>query len=432
MPTERTAANIRSSDPGQSNRRRLVAPGIAFLSTTTLALGACDSSSESPGTVRSDSAGIPIATALAPLWAPGEGWTVSDEPLIEIGAVDGPPEYLLDWVVGAVRLSNGDVVIGERMSGELRRFDRNGTFVWRAAGQGEGPGEHRTLMFVSKLPGDSVVTFDTRLDRLQVFGPDGKVTRTVRIESPWSGFIAGSAIGLSKRDLVMTFLDYTEEMPVGVVRWPGVRIATYSLDAGTVRDLMAVQGGEQHVAEEGTDIVRTGYEFGKGPRYAAMRGRLAVVDTESFSIRSVSPDDGTTTAVLRRDDPVQEVTSEHVDAYLESMVRRNIEYNGYSREEAESYLPLWRKDPMASTLPVLESIRLDAAGNLWVEPYSLPGTAVPPFEVYAADGTWLGTVVMPPRLKLGIAKMEIGDDYVLGVWRGEQGVEYVRMYGLEK
>ena len=405
---------------------------MALLSATTLALGACDSSPESPGTVRSDSAGIPIATALSPQWGPGEGWTVSDEPLLEIGAVSGPAEYLLDWVVGAVRLSGGDVVIGERMSGELRRFDRNGTFVWRAAGQGEGPGEHRTLMFVGKLPGDSVVTFDTRLDRLQVFGPDGKVARTMRIESPWSGFTAGSAVGLSERDLVMTFFDYTGEMPVGVVRWPGVRIATYSLDDGTVRELMAVPGGEQHVAEEGTDIVRTGYEFGKGPRYAAKRGRLAVVDTESFSIRSVSVDDGTTAAILRRDDPVQEVTSEHVDAYLESMVRRNIEYNGYSREEAESYLPLWRKDPMASTLPVLESIRLDAAGNLWVEPYSLPGTAVPPFEVYAADGTWLGTVVMPPGLKLGISKLEIGNDYVLGVWRGEQGVEYVRMYGLEK
>ena len=27
---------------------------------------------------------------------------------------------------------------------------------------------------------------------------------------------------------------------------------------------------------------------------------------------------------------------------------------------------------------------------------------------------------------------EIGDDYVLGVWSGDQGVEYVRMYKLVK
>ena len=27
---------------------------------------------------------------------------------------------------------------------------------------------------------------------------------------------------------------------------------------------------------------------------------------------------------------------------------------------------------------------------------------------------------------------EIGDDYVLGVWRDDVGVEYVRLYALEK
>ncbi|MDE2796852.1 MAG: hypothetical protein OXL34_18700 [Gemmatimonadota bacterium] len=382
---------------------------------------------------RSDSAGIPISTALAPLWGPGEGWTVEDEPLVRIGNIGGPPEYLLDWVVGAVRLSRGDIVVGEMMSGELRRFDRDGTFVWRAAGRGEGPGEHLELSFLGSLPGDSVVTFDHRNNRLQVFGPDGGVSRTVPMESPWPGFRATDVIGLSERHLVMTFSDYRGEMPVGVVRWPGVGIATYSLDDGSMRELMAVPGGEQHIQRYSSGQVGyTAYEFGKGPRWAVMPGRLAVVDTEFFSIRSVSLDDGSTTAILRRNDPVLEVTSEHVDAFLESMVRRNIEYGGYSREEAEASIPSWRELPMAPTLPVLESIRLDAAGNLWVEPYSPPGTPVPPFDVYSADGAWLGTVAMPPRLELGIVGLEIGEDYVLGVWHGEQDVEQVRMYRLRK
>ena len=123
-----------------------------------------------------------------------------------------------------------------------------------------------------------------------------------------------------------------------------------------------------------------------------------------------------------------------MEAYVEQMAAQNIAYNGYSREQAEASKPGWRKRPMASTLPVLESIRLDAAGNLLVEPYSLPGAAVPPFEVYAPDGTWLGTVATPPGLGGLVASggLEIGEDYVLGVRRGEQGVEYVRMYALEK
>lgn len=409
------------------------AAGRWLTSCLLLALASCESSPESPGMERSDSAGIPIATALAPLWSPGEGWAVGGEPLVQIGVIGGPPEYLLDWVVGAVRLSKGDIVVGEMMSGELRRFDRDGTFVWRAAGRGEGPGEHLELSFLGSLPGDSVVTFDRGLDRLQVFGPDGGVSRTVPMKSSWSGFTARDVIGLSERNLVVTFSDYRGEMPVGVVRWPGVRIATWSLDDGSVRELTAVPGGEQHIRRlSGGRVLYTGYEFGKGPRWTVMSGHLAVVDTEVFSIRSVSVEDGSTTAILRRNDPVQEVTSEHVDAYIESMVRRNIEYGGYSREAAEASLPAWRELPMAPTLPILESIHLDAAGNLWVERYSLPGTPVPPFEVYSADGTWLGRVAMPSRLTLGIAGLEIGEDYVLGVWRGEQDVEQVRMYRLRK
>ena len=164
-------------------------------------------------------------------------------------------------------------------------------------------------------------------------------------------------------------------------------------------------------------------------------GRLAFVDTEAFSVRSISLDDGSPTRILRRDEPVQEVTGEHVEAYVDWMADRNITYGGYSREQAEASKPRWRNRPRAATLPVLQSIRLDAAGNLWVEPYSLPGAEVPPFEVYDSDGNWLGSVAMPPGLSLVDRPrigFEIGDDYVLGVWFDELGVQYVRLYGLEK
>ncbi|MDE2975709.1 MAG: hypothetical protein OXU64_13470 [Gemmatimonadota bacterium] len=403
------------------------------LAALPVALAACDPAPGSPLTTRFDSAGIPVTTALAPLWEPGEGWTVGDEPLLDIGAVSEPAEYLLDDVTGVARLSDGGVVVGERTSGELRRYDRGGAFVWRTGGLGEGPGEHQRLRFLDRLAGDSVVTYDIALDRIQVFGPDGRVARTKRIESPWSGLTARGVVGVSDRRLVLTFSDYRDS-PVGVVRWPGVRIATWSLDDGTVRELASVPGAEQHVERGEEWVAYTGYEFGKGPRWTIMPGRLAIVDTESFSVRSVSLDDGTTTAILRRDAPVREVTSEHVEAFVEWMAHRNVAYGGYSEEQAEASKPGWRKHPMATTLPVLESILLDAAGNLWVEPYATHGAAVPPPEVYAPDGTWLGAVALPSG-RAGLSAnggLEIGDDYVLGVWRGEQGVEYVRMYALEK
>ena len=55
---------------------------------------------------------------------------------------------------------------------------------------------------------------------------------------------------------------------------------------------------------------------------------------------------------------------------------------------------------------------------------------------YTPGGEWLGTVAVPSGLQqenVGLpVSFEIGDDYILGVWRDDIGVEYVRMYGLMK
>ena len=57
----------------------------------------------------------------------------------------------------------------------------------------------------------------------------------------------------------------------------------------------------------------------------------------------------------------------------------------------------------------------------------------PPFEIHAPDGTWLGSVALPPGLERGFIQyqapyMEIGTEYVLGVWRDELDVQYVRLH----
>ena len=395
-------------------------------------------------TAQTDSAGVPITTARAPLWGPGEGWTVSDEPLVRIGALAGAPEQQLNGVVGTVRLSGGDIVIGEWTTGELRRYGGDGNLVWRAAGEGEGPGEHAFLAFVGRLPGDSLVTFDQSLLRAQVFAPGGEAVRTMRVEWPGSGFGPGDVIGISERHLVLTFADQRGEAPPpGVARWPGIAIMALSLDDGSMRTLMDVPGREVYMFREGGRVGNYIYRFGKGPRYTVSGGRLALADTERFSVRSIALDDLSATWLLRREEPAREVTSEDVEAVVEVSISMIRGVEGMPAGAIEGLSRSMHESPTASTLPALQSLHFDAAGNLWVEPYSLPGTDLPPFQVYSPEGAWLGTIAMPPGLsleppsglQLGIglkAGFEIGDDYILGVWRDELDVEYVRMYALEK
>ena len=137
-----------------------------------------------------DSAGIPITTtALTPVWNPGDEWTISEEPVVQIGRVDGPCRIPAGERVARGAPEQRDIVLGDWSNNVLRRYDGNGVFVWEASRQGEGPGEHLYLLWVGALASDSIVTWDGDLRRVQIFGPDGVVGRTLRVEAPWSDFV---------------------------------------------------------------------------------------------------------------------------------------------------------------------------------------------------------------------------------------------------
>ncbi|WP_425153650.1 hypothetical protein [Candidatus Palauibacter sp.] len=221
------------------------------------------------------------------------------------------------------------------------------------------------------------------------------------------------------------------------MRWPGIRIGTLDLSDGTIHAVSDFPGQEGVIRRSGESVAHIGYDFGKGPQFAVAPGTLAAVDTEAFHVRSISLEDGETTRILRRDIAPPPVTSAHVDAEIEEYVETNVLYGGVSREQAEEMGRGRREVPRAPTLPILRSIRLDEAGNLWVEPFFGAGIDVGPFEVFAADGTWLGSISVPAGLERGFIPdfapgLEIGDDYLLGVWSDAQGVEYVRLYSLDK
>ncbi len=423
--------------------RESIAAGLAAVAIFVAAAG-CDSATLPVHTIHTDSAGIPVATAVEPLWGPGEGWIVEPEPLLEIGTVTGAPEYLFTDVVAAVRLSTGYIVVAERAASELRSYDAAGNFQWRAGRDGEGPGEFRSLDFVGTTAGDSLVTYDGALLRAQLFDPQGRLARTYRVaisegEATGRGTSADKAVGVVDGLLVVRFIDYGERIPNGVVRWPPERLASLDLVDGAVGSLIVLPGGEAYVEarEEGRYSHET-YVFSKGPEYGAARGRLAVIDTEAWSVRLISPRDGATTAVFRREVAPREATNALFEVHVDGIVE--IVFPDPDQVEPERIAGLqrmWRGRLRAPDLPVLRAVHVDETGHLWLQPYYVAGAEPPPLEVLAPDGAWLGSVSLPPGLVRAFIQyqapyMEIGDDYVLGVWADELDVQYVRMYRISK
>jgi hypothetical protein len=77
-------------------------------------------------------------------------------------------------------------------------------------------------------------------------------------------------------------------------------------------------------------------------------------------------------------------------------------------------------------LPAYGALRIDPAQRLWVQDYPIPGEKQPRWKVFNADGALLGTVLTPADVEV----LEIGTDYLLGWWRDDLDVEYLRMYAL--
>lgn len=280
-----------------------VSAGLAAL---LLTLPACDTQPTPAGTLRSDSAGVPVATAATPLWGPGEGWTVAPEPEVEIGSVGGLSEYQFADVVAAVRLGTGDIVVADRSASELRSYDADGTFQWRVGREGEGPGEFLSLDFLGRMAGDSLVAYDGRLLRVQVFDPGGAVVRTLPALAPELTTTAGSApdkaVGVLDGRFIVRFIDLGVGTPSGIVRWPNERLVALDLASGAATSILLVPGHEAEVEWRAEDhYVHGSYVFGRGPEYWAAAGRLALIDTEAHAVRIVSPADGSLLSIVQRD-----------------------------------------------------------------------------------------------------------------------------------
>jgi hypothetical protein len=172
--------------------------------------------------------------------------------------------------------------------------------------------------------------------------------------------------------------------------------------------------------------------FGKTTHLAASGDYIHVAPTDEFSIQ-VRDIDGTLQRVVRRIETPREVTSDNVDEYVE---RRGeaLDLPDDRRTEFEQTL---RQLRVAETLPAFRWMVADSEGNLWVEEWEGVGFEQGRFSVFRSDGAWLGRIDLPtglPESRGGLFQpwIDIGPDYLLGVWTDDYGVEQVRLYRIEK
>ena len=141
---------------------------------------------QDPGATIRDSAGIEIVESHAPVWGPGDFWTVDPEPEFVLGGLgeSGDSAHLIWQVRGAKPLSDGRIAMltpgGDRKV--LVYEPTTGRLSAAFARSGRGPGEFFHPVGMQVLPGDTIAVWDFMFGPVYYFDPSGRIVRERRID----------------------------------------------------------------------------------------------------------------------------------------------------------------------------------------------------------------------------------------------------------
>lgn len=378
-----------------------------------LATGACTEGRHSANPFTTvDSAGIVLAHSDMPRWGK---WLVSERKL-EFGEATGPDHLLFDRISGITRLGDGSLAVGNRGTSTIRIFTDSGDLLGEFGGRGEGPGEFTLLRGVSRCRSGIITAFDYNYRQVQ-FDHQGAVLGSAVIRFP------DERLGIYE-------LACDNQGRVFGTGWGDAGLLTHPV--GNYRARGGLYGGEGAVGpftRLGTtyvaDRVRIPdgehpHPFGRTTVLAAFEDGFAMgtADTYAFAVHSTA---GDTTMIVRWRGPSRALEDHHVAQYLDWRLAGAdaAEHARIRREVTEIEMP--------DSLPAYGVIHADPDGVIWIGEFGSAWHPRSRWWGFLPSGEWAWEVELEP----GFSVSEFGTDEVLGVARGEYGVEAVRGYRLD-
>lgn len=377
-----------------------------------------------------DSAGVRIVENSQPQFSGVKAWRVEPRPLLDIGGVGGDSLYELNLVMGVLRLRDGRIVVANQGSNTLRFFDASGRFVGHGGRKGQGPGEFQQILGMWRLAGDTLAVGD--LGEVEYFTAAGKHVRRGASRSTGDTYIYPGAFFPSGDYVGLDWNDFDRNAPPSneVSTLPLVRVSAQGKPNDTLGHFPARVGSpmvQVHFAAQGYLAIvgrSTWYSFGQ--RYDLLR---------------LGPE-GRVDMSVRRDFAALPVTESIKEEFRQFVLKGTGEdgrpWPAAARPRLEASLARAR---YAEKLPVTSTLRGDADGNLWVRSYDYREAfrqsgpvrvltiRVPSrWDVFNQQGAWVCTVELPSSF----TPLDIGGDYVAGLWRDDDDVEHVRVYRLLK
>jgi hypothetical protein len=370
--------------------------------------------------VARDSAGIRIVeTVLDP--AELTEWTVSEQPVLEVGVVEGDSVYQFFRVSGVIRLADGRLAVANGGTNELRLYSSRGQYIRTVGGSGDGPGEYRGMRSIWLLPDGSVLVEDGLNARLTVYTSELELvgSRPIRALAP---FVTPPPLGRFSDGRWVVTAARTVGQPPEPVQFVGL-LVTYTGDAGsvdTIAELPVMPGYFERCGPEQRAICRLHAPFALARQVAQSGDSIFAGNGADFSIQVIDAR-GDLTSLWRVHTPARRVSAADIDQDRQSILQRartDAQRRGIERT--------YQTVPIPEIMPAYSKFVVDQAGNLWVQEYRAAQDQVSKYLVFSSQGAIKARVTVPGDLNVH----QIGDDYILGVRTDEADVEYIRLYRL--
>jgi len=376
-------------------------------------------------TVR-DSAGIEIVENSSPKWKDGTGWRLGYTPEVDIGVLEGADAYQLFQVRDTKRLSDGRIVVANGGTSELRFYDSDGTYLASSGREGGGPGEFQQLGWMRTFGGDSLMVYDFSLGRMSVFDDRGTFGRSFKITPVGeASFVIGVDVFSDGMVLAKSPLIFAGGIENGLNRRDEL-FQTHTATGEPVDSLGAFPGPDQFVESGGSGnrryIAVMTLPFGRSPAAAVYGTRFCFGASDTYEIACYDRD-GSLQRLVRRAVSPRPVTSADFEAYKAKELS-GIDDEDQRRDAERRFEEM----PIPETQPAYATFTLDAVGDLWVREFTAGEAATWTWTVFDPEGRMLGTVAMPADFRV----TQIGDEFVLGLWKDDLEVEHVRLYPLIK
>lgn len=387
-------------------------------------------------------------TVVARLVGSTEQAVMTLVPEVRIGVADGDSLYAFGTVSGLAPSADDGVYVWDELVKAVRQYDREGRFVRQVGSAGHGPGEYQSIAGMALVAG-RLVFFDRSTQHVSVYDSAGTLAAT------WQPVFPRGPMGQLYPGIGERFYLYhlTESPQVSGGR--GLQIAYIGYDvrgAATGDTVPRVVFGR----DQGPPTIRA-----SGQRMGRQVMTVDMVPFTSEPVATFSPHGyvvsgkGDRYAILlaRRDAPPLRIERETTPVPVSDEERADAEALVVAKMRTIDPRWTWSGDAIPSHKPFFRRVRVDADGRIWVERHG-PSVRVPDdvlasregeqssiwgelppsrwrepivYDVFGADGGFLGTVPVPERVSL----RHMQGNTVWGVVRDSLDIEYVVRWRLE-